>query len=143
MYYERFEKIVYEYCNMTLALILSRNYLYVKCIENSVSLLEKEPQLSQIKRSGSSMMMQLLKLTGLLNYLHHARSELIEQPVELTVPRLVFESGDYFVQHIRRCSDNSRVATNREQHLIEQIQDIYSSCFGGVITYCEMTFGTD
>jgi len=40
---------------MTLAPILSRCYSYAKCIDNSVSLLEKEPQLSQ--RSGSSMLM--------------------------------------------------------------------------------------
>ena len=34
-------------------------------------------------------------------------------------PQLVFKSGDYFVQHIWWCIDNSRVATNRERHLIE------------------------
>ena len=39
-------------------------------------------------------------------------------------PRLVFESGDYFVQHVRRCDNNSRAATNRERRLIEQIQYI-------------------
>ena len=27
----------------------------------------------------------------------------------------------YFIQHVRRCGDNSRVVTNQEQHLIKQI----------------------
>ena len=34
---------------------------------------------------------------------------------------LVFESSDYFVQHIRRCGDNLRAATNWEQRPIERI----------------------
>ena len=41
------------------------------------------------------------------------------------VARLLFESGDYFVQHFRRCGDYSRVAaTNRERRLIERIRYI-------------------
>ena len=39
--------------------------------------------------------------------------------------RLVFESGNYFIQHVRRCGDNSRAATNRERCLIEQIRHIF------------------
>ena len=39
-----------------------------------------------------------------------------------------FESSDYFVQHVRRCRDNSRVATNRERHLIEQIWYVTEAC---------------
>ena len=35
---------------------------------------------------------------------------------------LVIENGDYFVQHVQKCGDNSRAATNRARHLIEQIQ---------------------
>ena len=27
--------------------------------------------------------------------------------------QLVFESGDYFIQHVRRCGDNSREASDR------------------------------
>ena len=38
------------------------------------------------------------------------------------VARLLFESGDYFVQHFRRCGDYSRAATNRERRLIERIR---------------------
>ena len=38
------------------------------------------------------------------------------------VARLPFESGDYFVQHFRRCGDYSRAATNRERRLIERIR---------------------
>jgi hypothetical protein len=38
------------------------------------------------------------------------------------VARLLFESGDYFVQHFRRCGNYSRAATNRERCLIERIQ---------------------
>ena len=34
---------------------------------------------------------------------------------------LLFESGDYFVQHFRRCGDYSRAATNQEWRLIERI----------------------
>ena len=37
------------------------------------------------------------------------------------VAQLLFESGDYFVQHFRRCGHYSRAATNRERRLIEQI----------------------
>ena len=38
------------------------------------------------------------------------------------VARLLFESGDYFVHHFRRCGDYSRAATNRERRLIERIR---------------------
>ena len=38
------------------------------------------------------------------------------------VHMLVFKSGDYFVQYVQRCGDNSRGVTNREWRLIEQIQ---------------------
>ena len=31
-------------------------------------------------------------------------------------------SGIHFVQHVQRCGDNSRAATNRERRLIEQIR---------------------
>jgi len=34
---------------------------------------------------------------------------------------LVIESSDYFVQHIRRCGDNLRAATNWEQRPIKRI----------------------
>ena len=37
------------------------------------------------------------------------------------VARLLFESGEYFISHFRRCGDYSRVVTNRERRLIEQI----------------------
>ncbi len=40
----------------------------------------------------------------------------------LGVAWLLFESGDYFVQHSWRCGDFSRAATNRERRLIEWIQ---------------------
>ena len=36
--------------------------------------------------------------------------------------RLVIESGDYFVQHIQKCSDNLRAATNQVRRLIKQIR---------------------
>ena len=35
--------------------------------------------------------------------------------------RLLFESSVCFVQHVWRCGYCSRVATNREQYLIERI----------------------
>ena len=35
---------------------------------------------------------------------------------------IAFESGDYFVQLIRTCGDNSRAATNRERRMIERIR---------------------
>ena len=37
--------------------------------------------------------------------------------------RLLFESGVYFVQHAWRCGSCLRAATNREQRLIERIQE--------------------
>ena len=37
-------------------------------------------------------------------------------------PQKVFESGDYFVQHFRRCGNYLRAATNRERRLIERIR---------------------
>ena len=39
-------------------------------------------------------------------------------------PRLLYESGNYFFQHIRRCGIYSRVATNREWRVIERIRYI-------------------
>ena len=39
--------------------------------------------------------------------------------------RRQFESGDHFFQHVQRCGDNSRAATNRERCLIEQIRHIF------------------
>ena len=38
------------------------------------------------------------------------------------LPAASIREHDYFVQHIWRCGDNSRAATNRERRLIEQIQ---------------------
>ena len=35
-------------------------------------------------------------------------------------PWLVFQSGDYFVQHIQRCGHNSRAVTNWERCLVER-----------------------
>jgi len=43
----------------------------------------------------------------------------------------VFKSGNYFVQHILRCSNNSRAATNREQHLIERVWQARGACCTG------------
>ena len=43
------------------------------------------------------------------------------------VARLLFESGDYFVQHFRRYADYSRAATNRERRLIERIRYMYET----------------
>ena len=65
---------------------------------------------------------------------------------QILVTRLVFESGNYFVQHIQRCSDNSRVETNRERSLIEQIhphcfharpQSSYCLCNPSNVISCE------
>ena len=36
-----------------------------------------------------------------------------------------FKSGDHFFQHVQRCGDISRVATNREWCLIEQMRHIF------------------
>ena len=36
--------------------------------------------------------------------------------------RRLFESGNYFVQHFRRCGDYSRAAINQERRLIERIR---------------------
>ena len=44
--------------------------------------------------------------------------------------RLVFESADCFVQHVWRHGNNSRVATNREQHLVAS--SVWSSKCGTI-----------
>ena len=42
---------------------------------------------------------------------------------------LVFKSGNYFVPHILRCSNNSRAVTNQEQHLIERVWQARGACY--------------
>ena len=54
------------------------------------------------------------------------------------VARLLFESGDYFVQHFRRCGDYSRAATNRERRLIERIRYSPFVCSYVILTLAHM-----
>ena len=46
--------------------------------------------------------------------------------------RLLFESGDYFVQHFRRCGDYSRATSDRANTVVPFINKIFAEeehCF--------------
>jgi len=53
---------------------------------------------------------------------------------------LVIESGDYFVQHVQKCGNNSRAATNRAWHLIEWIQYIILQAQFSLYQECNMYY---
>ena len=54
----------------------------------------------------------------------------------ISCARVVIESGDYdyFIQHVQKCSDNSRAATNRVWCLIERIR--YLQLVAGAHVQC-------